>query len=158
MRVTELDTLLAVLRSPVKSRRAEAVEGLVGVGPLAVDRLIFLLKDPSWVVRYRSCEALGRIGDPRSIFPLHEALADEKDHVRYMAAKALGQLGDRFSSPYLVGRLGDENACVRKSAAVALGAIGAREAYAPIREALQKETSRQVREVMESVLTALEPC
>lgn len=158
MRVTELDTLLKVLRSPVKSQRAEAVERLVDLGPLAVGGLISQLKDPSWVVRYRSCEALGRIGDRRSVFPLREALVDEKDHVRYMAAKALGQLGGGDSAPYLVLLLGDENACVRKSTAVALGAIGAREACAPLQAALQNETSRQVREVMESVLTALMRC
>ncbi|MDT8357313.1 MAG: HEAT repeat domain-containing protein [Methanomicrobiaceae archaeon] len=155
MHVTGLDNFLAALRDPAKSRRAEAVAELVATGPPAVEGLLPLLKDPSWVVRYRCCEALGLIGDPRGAVPLREALEDEKDHVRYMAAKALGQLMDRDSLPFLVARLDDENACVRKSAAVALGALGTRGASLLLERALRKETSRQVRGVMESVLATL---
>ena len=45
-------------------------------------------------VRERAAEALGRIGDPRAVDPLIEALEDEYAFVRYFSARALGEIGD----------------------------------------------------------------
>ena len=52
------------------------------------------LADNDEVTRWRSAEALGRIGDPAAVGALIDTLWDEDARVRLKAAWALGAIGD----------------------------------------------------------------
>jgi HEAT repeat protein len=75
---------------PYRWKYAEALETL---GKPAVDYLIHALKDPNKWVRYVAAEALGNIGDPRSVEHLIEALKDRDQDVRFAVTGALGKVG-----------------------------------------------------------------
>jgi HEAT repeat protein len=68
-----------------------------GVGPL----IRSLQNDENFSVRWRAANALGKIGDPRAVEPLIQALKDEKLDVRGYAAIALGRIGEIHALPYL---------------------------------------------------------
>lgn len=59
------------------------------------------LTDDDEVTRWRSAEALGRIGDPVATGPLIDALWDEDSRVRLKAVWALGAIGDPRAIPSL---------------------------------------------------------
>ncbi|WP_291300742.1 HEAT repeat domain-containing protein [Desulfosporosinus sp. BICA1-9] len=61
--------------------------------PLAFDLLMKCLGDNDSLIRARSCEALGRIGNKGAVFSLIQLLRDPVVGVREMAAQALGELG-----------------------------------------------------------------
>lgn len=116
---------LHALGDPEKEVRNQAARALAGLGTPVLPRILDLLPDLDWKVRYRAAEILGMIGDQRATGPLIELLSDSKDHVRYMAAKSLGMIGDMAASEPLSRCLVDENPFVRKIAAVSLNMIPA---------------------------------
>jgi HEAT repeat protein len=118
------ELFVRALRDPEKAVRAQATRALASIGEPAVGRLIELLNDPDWKVRYRVAEALGLMKEKRSVSPLIELLRDEKDHVRYMAAKSLGALGSPEARGALEARLSDENPYVQRMAESALSKVG----------------------------------
>jgi len=67
---------------------------------------------------------LGKIGDPQSLDPLIEALADEDWLVRRNAAESLARLKDTRAIDPLVPLLEDENEMVRDTAEGALSSLG----------------------------------
>jgi HEAT repeat protein len=109
-----VELFIKAFRDPEKAVRAQATRALAGMGEMAENRLINLLKDPDWKVRYRAVEALGLIRDIRVVDPLIERLSDEKDHVRYMAVKALGEIGARDAIGPISSLDDDENQYVRR--------------------------------------------
>ncbi len=111
-----IEIFIQALRDPEKAVRAQATRALASVGEPASERLIALLEDPDWKVRYRAIEALGLIRDKRIVDPIIERLSDEKDHVRYMAVKALGEIGARDAIDQISSLHGDENLYVRRIA------------------------------------------
>jgi HEAT repeats len=58
------------------------------------DRYVALLSDGDASRRWKAAEGLARLGDPRALGPLAEALRDPDWRVRMKAAWALGVLGD----------------------------------------------------------------
>lgn len=114
---TEL--FIRALRDPEKAVRAQATMALARIGEPAVGRLIELLCDPDWKVRYRAAEALGLMKEKRAVHPLIGLLSDEMDHVRYMAAKSLSMLNDPAALDPLNQCLKDENPYVRRMAETA---------------------------------------
>jgi HEAT repeat protein len=140
--------LIRALHDPEKNVRARATDGLVRIGPAAVDSLVHVITSEDWVVRYRAAEALGRIEDERGMTPLVDALHDTKDHVRYMAAKGLGRYADITTLEVLAGLLSDENVFVRRSAALAIGEIGGEKARRALDEACALEPDPDVRDVL----------
>lgn len=60
-----------------------------------LEHFIRMLSDDDEVSRWKSAEALGRIGDPRAVDDLISTLWDEDSRVRIKAAWALGRIGDR---------------------------------------------------------------
>ncbi len=60
------------------------------VGPLSEA----LLHDTNAIVRYRSAEALGHIGDPCAIEPLIKALGDDDSSVQWRSIEALIDIGE----------------------------------------------------------------
>ena len=79
---------------------------------------------------------LGKIGDPRAVEPLIDALQDDAfANVRGRAAEALGEIGDPRSVEPLIAALNDEDWLVRGRAARALGKIGDLRAIEPLKKA-----------------------
>jgi hypothetical protein len=111
-----IDTFVQALRDPVKEVRSQATRAMATMGEPAGEKLISLLNDPDWKVRYRAAEALGMMKFPGSKKPLIERLSDPRDHVRYMAVKALGEFGDTDVLDSIRPCLHDENPYVRKIA------------------------------------------
>ena len=140
------------LRDQDKRVRAQAAAALASVGKPALPRLISLLHDQDWIVRYRAAEALGIMKDPESLPFLIEALSDEKDHVRYMAAKAISETNPIEARDPLVAALSDENEFVRAMCAKALGLVGDSGAVEALGMALKNETDPRVREIISGVL------
>lgn len=56
--------------------------------------MIEKLSEDNEGTRWNAAEALGRLGDPRAVDPLIDALWDDDARVRTKAAWALGMLGD----------------------------------------------------------------
>ena len=103
------------------------------------------LSNPNAGIRYRTCVALGRLGDARAVVPLTKALKDPEAEVRSWCAFALRAIAASTDSPDLiaalgplVGALGDKEAEVRGAAAGALGGIVAKKVVEPL-TALQKD-------------------
>jgi len=106
-------------------------------------------------------ETLGKIGDPRAISPLIEALRDSNNFARSAeakyptefslmgprfreyAAKALGRIGDPSAIEPLIVSLSEATPTVRAGAAYALGKIGDTRAAEPL-VALLKDTDATV--------------
>jgi HEAT repeat protein len=104
--------------------RDAVTAALVKIGAPSVVPLCELLKDESPGARERAVEALGKIGDPRAVQPLCEALRDGRLwDGRYRAAEALGKIGQPSVEP-LCEALRDERSAVRCLAAATLGQIG----------------------------------
>lgn len=59
------------------------------------------LSDEDEVTRWRSAEALGRIGDPAAVGELIDTLWDDDARVRLKAIWALGEIGDTRAVPAL---------------------------------------------------------
>jgi len=108
------------LRHPDKREREKAVEVCVAAGRPAIPVVRPLLSDPSWVVRYRAAEIIGRIGGEEAPGLLIPLLKDEKDHVRYMAVRGLCRCADASVIPEILPRCSDGNEFVRAMAQQAI--------------------------------------
>jgi len=83
------------------------------------------LKHKDHSIRYGAARALGRLGDPRAVEPLVQALKDDSyPFVREGAAQALGEIGETKAVPPLMKALKEEIWSVRQKAAEALVEIG----------------------------------
>jgi HEAT repeat protein len=80
---------------------AEAVNGLVQMGEVAVPALLDDLGSRNSWARWHAARALGGIRDPRAIEPLIDALNDDNGGVRWQAVYALSQFGDEVIEPLL---------------------------------------------------------
>lgn len=73
----------------------------------------------------RAAERLSRLGDPRAVSPLIDALTEAKDlQVRVKSAEALGALRDRHAVEPLINAAHAPEAQLRTAAVTALGLIG----------------------------------
>jgi HEAT repeat protein len=118
-----VEIFIQALRDPEKAVRAQATRALADLGEPASERLITLLGDSDWKVRYRAAEVLGLMKEKRALSPLIRLLSDQKDHVRYMAAKSLRALGSPEAREALETRVSDENPHVKRMAESALTMI-----------------------------------
>lgn len=82
-----------------------------------------LLTDSSYKVRTQAAVILGKLGDPRGVVPLIEALHDDNETVRAVAAASLGRLGDRRAQGPLESLRSDASGFVRQSADRALASL-----------------------------------
>lgn len=104
-----------------KLREKKNVQGLA----LALDD-----KDPE--VQYRAAEALGDIGDEKSVSPLITAMTrSEYSGVRWKAAEALSKIGDPAVGS-LITLLQYPDSDVRWQAGIVLGEIGNTDAIEPL--------------------------
>lgn len=100
------------------------------------------LKDPVEQVRYFTCEALGKIGDVRSIEPLLEALTDPCEQVRFHAGNALVTFGGQIVLMGLRQAHGKEKS------------LWLKEAFEEIIEKVKKKI--EVKKAIEDILTHVE--
>ena len=116
--------LKVAAEDPSEEVRETAVYALVMLGDATyLDVVLANLKTRP---RSIAAEALGRLGDPRGVEPLIEALKIKEPrsgYLRCMAARALGQLGDARAIPALEAALDDRSIYVREAAREALDAI-----------------------------------
>jgi HEAT repeat protein len=119
-----IDTCIHAMRDPEKAVRGQASMALAEIGEPALERLLPLLHDPDWKVRYRAAEALGMMEDKRTVSALIGILSDDKDHVRYMAVKSLCRIGDMASREPIIACQQDENPFVRRMADRAVSTLG----------------------------------
>ncbi len=73
--------------------------------------------------RWKAIESLARLGDPRAVEPIIEALSDEDWRVRQKAAWALGFIGDERALVPLRRALRDETEGVQEMILEALDQI-----------------------------------
>jgi len=110
--------------SDVERAVAAEVLGLRGA-VVSAPTLITMLQDSnSPEVQIRAARALGRIGDPRAVQALSEALGLSDVRLRTVAARALGELGAAAAISALAGHLDDPDHRVATNAAEALCRLG----------------------------------
>ncbi|MFC1570724.1 HEAT repeat domain-containing protein [Candidatus Omnitrophota bacterium] len=94
--------------------------GTENMGPL--ERV--LRNDSSGDVRRRAAQALGKIGDVRSLDALSRAMNDSDSSVRINAIRATEEIGGERASRSIANALNDSSSYVRQSAIRSLGRIG----------------------------------
>lgn len=143
--ISELDRLL-------DSEGVFAFNVLRRLGPLAVPKLIDLLKHPERDVRRNAVMLLASLADPRSADAILEGLKSKDAGVRSGAAKATGRLQDGRAIPLLLGLLSDPTENVREEAAVALGRMYREDFLEPLATLARTDRDAGVRNVVSKVL------
>lgn len=119
--------LLSELRDINKEKRRTAVMklGMVG-GDEAVRALIMTVnnKYEDLIVRGRAALMLGKLGDPRAVLPLIQALDAPGYQTPLYAAQSLGLLGDPRAIGPLLGMLNSSNTKCRDAARESLKRLG----------------------------------
>lgn len=83
---------------------------------LAVETLINKLSDKEWRVVVNACFSLGKIKDPKSIFPLKELLKNQDWQIRIAALCALRAFKSKELKQFFVPLIADDNSTVAKLA------------------------------------------
>lgn len=151
--VTRLIHNLACIEYGINRR---AVAQLISIGPPAVPHLCRALEGENPVVRTWAAEALGKIGDARSIGSLCRALKDRDTNVRVWAVRALVTIGEP-AVPHLRGVLNDGCGDLRGRAAHVLGEIRHGSAVPPLCRRLRDpelEVRRRAAEALGKIAAA----
>lgn len=148
--VETIPVMMDILRNtfqPEDSSRAYGLGNVIGMcftktmanqfGAIAVQPLLQELSTPRNNPRVKNIiiEALGRIGDPRAIRHLAEALHHPEFIVRIAAIEAFSKIETPIVIESLIGALMDADSFIRGEAAHTLGVMKAREAV-PVLERL----------------------
>jgi HEAT repeat protein len=133
--------IVAMGRGGGERAKHAAVEALARIGQAATQPLVRTLLDGTAgrMRRASAAEALGHIGDRRSLAALTRSLKDSSADVRLHATVALAQLKDPRATSYLIRALSDASAGVRLQAAVALGVLRSSPGVMPLIKALRDE-------------------
>jgi HEAT repeat protein len=139
-----LTTALGDADERVRALAAEALGRLKGVKPLQ-PLIAILQKDPSFMVRRSTAEALGEMGDSQAVPPLIEALRDKEARVRVSAAKALAKLKDlRAAAPLASALAAETDADVRKAMSEAInGPASSKQEEQPVNARLERMSTRK---------------
>ena len=112
-------------RTEKESKRAQAARAMGrSKSPMAVERLVAALDDPSPDVRSQAAKGLGETKNTDAVAPLIEELHDEESDIRSEAAEALGKLRHPQGINPLFDALNDSDRRIRISAIRALAIIG----------------------------------
>lgn len=115
-----MDRTFKDLNDKNKADRWVAVYSLEKFGTPALDYLHKALADDDKWVRYAAVDALGNIGDSRSVPHVTKLLGDSDQDVRFAAADTLGRIGDPQASHALMQTCNSDNCFVRVAAEEAL--------------------------------------
>jgi curved DNA-binding protein CbpA len=133
--------LINSLNNPYSLMRNYAVEALILMGAPAFDAVIKASRSTDEVVRRKTCDILGRMGNPQGIQVLVRLLNDTDRFVRRRAAKALTRTYDDSAVDPLIDALKDREKKVRYRSAEALGKIRDKKAVAPLIKSLKDPRS-----------------
>ncbi|MFH1006805.1 MAG: MFS transporter [Candidatus Latescibacterota bacterium] len=112
-------------RTESEGTRAQAARAMGrSQSPMAVERLVAALDDPSPRVRSEAAKGLGETKNADAVAPLIEELDDEESDIRSEAAEALGKLRHPQGIDPLFSALDDVDMRIRMSAIRALAIIG----------------------------------
>ena len=89
-----------------------------------VDRLVEILGDDDWIMRWATAEALASMGNKKAVPALMKAVQDDNWMVRIAVVRGLIEFEDRKAVKALLDLVGDENSLVREAVAEALGMLG----------------------------------
>ncbi len=119
----EIDGLIRACGQGKGLQQQEARLALENMGAAAVGAIVqALLHSEDSIIRWRSAEALGHIGDVRAIQPLIQALGDRNTAVQWRSIEALADIGEpALSSLYLAAD--DDNVDIRWGAKRAIKEI-----------------------------------
>lgn len=146
-----VDKLINELDGP---NRNKAVQSLVKNGNKAFKQVILATQSQNHVIRRKSCDVLGIMGNANAVIPLTKLLKDSDKYVRRRAAKALVKVGNKNAVNSLIEALNDNEKKVRYRAANALGNIGDKKAIGPLQR-LSNDPNYRVRENARQALKKL---
>lgn len=152
-RVAVADALLEARPSDVKVN-PNIARALAGID-VTTDSQLAALTVGSLGDRQRAIDRLARLGDPKAVTPLIEALGAAKEpQLRVKTAEALGQLRDRRAVDALIAASRAREPEVRVAAIASLGLIGDHTAAEPLFVSARDE-DRLVRDAAIGALAAL---
>ena len=122
--VNKMEKTFNQLKDKNRPERWMSVVALGNFGTPAVDYLHKALHDDDKWVRYMAADALGNIGDVRSIDPLVKLLDDNDQDVRFATAYALGTIGHHSAASALQKTCEKDNCFVKIAAEEALLKLG----------------------------------
>ncbi len=93
-------------------------------GPIEIEKVCALLRDPEIDVQNKAIDVVIRANDPDTIKYLIPVLKDENEYARRAAVEVLNEIGDAKSVKDLLNAVADDDWWVRSRAADALGKIG----------------------------------
>jgi HEAT repeat protein len=118
-----MEKIFHELKDKSQHERWTRVIALEKFGKPAVDYLHKALDDEDKWVRYMAADALGNIGDARSIERLIPLLNDQDQDVRFATAYALGNIGNLSAEQALTQTCSRDNCFVRVAAEEALAKL-----------------------------------
>jgi serine/threonine-protein kinase len=93
-------------------------------GPIEIEQVCALLRDPEIDVQNKAIDVVIRANDPDTIKYLIPVLKDENEYARRAAVEVLNEIGNAKSVKELLEAVSDDDWWVRSRAADALGKIG----------------------------------
>jgi serine/threonine-protein kinase len=93
-------------------------------GPIDIEKVCTLLRDPEIDVQNKAVDVVIRANDPDTIKYLIPVLKDENEYARRAAVEVLNEIGNAKSVKELLEAVADDDWWVRSRAADALGKIG----------------------------------
>src|SRR5690349_12555413 len=93
-------------------------------GPIEIEQVCALLRDPEIDVQNKAIDVVIRANDPETIKYLIPVLKDENEYARRAAVEVLNEVGNAKSIKELLEAVSDDDWWVRSRAADALGKIG----------------------------------
>lgn len=118
-----IDLLIRELDSKNIRRLRVAREALVAIGPVARDRLVFILHEGHVHRRQDAAFVLGEMKDEAAVEPLCESLKHTEPLLRLLSAQALGKIGSKKALRALRLATMDDDEPVAKAARKALARI-----------------------------------
>jgi HEAT repeat protein len=115
-----MDKIFHELKDKNQAERWTRVIALEKFGKPAIEYLLKALDDEDKWVRYMAADALGNIGDVRSIERLIPLLDDNDQDVRFATAYALGNIGHPSAAEALTRTCTRDNCFVKVAAEEAL--------------------------------------
>jgi HEAT repeat protein len=144
----------SIQRSEAQIRNFQTPASAKKIHSRNIDALVAQLNKAE-AIRISAAQALGQVGDNRSIEALSNCLSTHPDwQVRTAAARALGQLGNAQAVEALVVALHDKSADIRAAAAEALGQVGDVRVVEPLIAAL-KDGNTSLRQAATNALAKI---